>query len=375
MLSNYLCLTGGSDFGCSRYEGVPNSNNCTRSAWNATNIADRLEAAGLTWKAYMENMPSNCSAVNAGSYVVRHNPFVYYGDIAGNATRCARVVPAGTADKSLLDDLKSTSTASNYMWLTPNTCHSMYVCAVGTADDYLSHLVLPILGSNVFKTRRAALFLTFDQDGGGTGHPNVLTVWAGPAAAANYTSSRFYNHSSLLATIEANWDLAPLTSSDRNARNMGEFFTNPSGPDTIAPQITVTSPADGSVVPPGTNTVTGTASDNIAVARLEVSTDGTTWTPANGTASWAANVTLVNGPNTISVRATDLSGNQALVRVNVTAGPDGSLKLGTFLVPNILLVGVPLAAVAAVLAVILWRRGRRYARMTRRMLRRWQRSR
>jgi hypothetical protein len=260
------------------------------------------------------------------------------------------------------------------MWLTPNTCHSMYVCAVGTADDYLSHLVLPILGSNVFKTRRAALFLTFDQDGGGTGHPNVLTVWAGPAAAANYTSSRFYNHSSLLATIEANWDLAPLTSSDRNARNMGEFFTNPSGPDTTAPQITVTSPADGSVVP-GTNTVTGTASDNLAVARLEVSTDGTTWTPANGTASWAANVTLVNGPNAIFVRATDLSGNQALVRVNVTASPSASSGASALPVPNFVLIGVPLTAAATVLAVLLWRRGRPYARMTRRMLRRWQRSR
>src|SRR3989440_5773102 len=57
----YLCLTGGSDFGCEGYSGNPNSNACTGAAWNAPNIVDRLEAGGLTWKAYLEDMPSNRS--------------------------------------------------------------------------------------------------------------------------------------------------------------------------------------------------------------------------------------------------------------------------------------------------------------------------
>src|SRR2546421_8020432 len=60
-LPNYLCLTGGSDFGCEGYSGNPNSNACTGAAWNAPNIVDRLEAGGLTWKAYLEDMPSNRS--------------------------------------------------------------------------------------------------------------------------------------------------------------------------------------------------------------------------------------------------------------------------------------------------------------------------
>src|SRR5437016_11582923 len=107
-LPNYLCLTGGSDFGCAGYSGDPNSNACTAAAWNAPNIVDRLESGGLTWKAYMEDMPSNCYARDSGEYAVRHNPFVYYNDIATNASRCARVVPSGNAAGALLNDLAST---------------------------------------------------------------------------------------------------------------------------------------------------------------------------------------------------------------------------------------------------------------------------
>src|SRR5439155_18103125 len=75
-LPNYLCLSGASDFGCQGYDGNPQSNSCTNQAWQATNIVDRLETNGLTWKAYMEDMPSNCYATNSGNYAVRHNPFV-----------------------------------------------------------------------------------------------------------------------------------------------------------------------------------------------------------------------------------------------------------------------------------------------------------
>ncbi|TLZ76624.1 MAG: hypothetical protein E6K11_10925, partial [Methanobacteriota archaeon] len=216
-LPNYLCLTGGSTFGCTGYDGGPHSNNCTNLAWRSLNIVDRLGAANLSWKAYMENMPSNCYGTNNGSYVVRHNPFVYYGDIASNATQCARVIPAGIGDDAFLDDLASTSNASNYMWLSPNICNDMHNCNVTTGDGYLANLVPQILNSTVFTTQRAALFITFDEDSKGKGAPAMYSVWAGPTVKTSYSSSIDYNHSSLLATIEANWNLPPLTANDSGA--------------------------------------------------------------------------------------------------------------------------------------------------------------
>jgi hypothetical protein len=96
----------------------------------------------------------------------------------------------------------------------------MHSCPIATGDAYLASLVPKILNSPVFRTQRAALFVTFDE---GYGQP-IYTVWAGPVAKAAYTSSIAYDHYSLLATIEANWNLAPLTANDRNAASMAEFF-------------------------------------------------------------------------------------------------------------------------------------------------------
>lgn len=226
-LPNYLCLTGGSDFGCSGYDGDPQSNACTSEAWNATNIMDHLEGASLTWKAYMEDMPSNCYGSNSGLYAVRHNPFVYYKDIATNPARCARIVPSGSGASVLVSDLASTSTASNYMWFTPNTCNDMHDsnCGVGTGDAYLATLVPKILNSNVFQTQNAALFITFDEDHGGA----VLAQWAGRGIKTGFVSSSPYTHFSLLSTIEANWNLGPLTTNDQNAPKMAEFFSGQPG--------------------------------------------------------------------------------------------------------------------------------------------------
>ncbi|TLZ44399.1 MAG: PKD domain-containing protein, partial [Methanobacteriota archaeon] len=223
-LPNYLCLTAASSFGCTA-DPPPHSDACTDAAWNATNLVDRLESAGLTWKAYQEDMPRNCDPDNDYPlYVVKHNPFVYYSDIATNATRCARVIPSGASNHILLDDLNSTASASNYMWLTPNLCHDMHDCTVAAGDAFLSGLVPQILGSPVFQTTRAALLITFDEDAGGQGAPNMYTVWAGPVAKRGYVSSAAYGHFSVLHTIEANWKLPTLNGNDSAAAIMDEFF-------------------------------------------------------------------------------------------------------------------------------------------------------
>src|SRR2546426_2505493 len=222
-LGDYLCITAGSTFGCTA-DSVPNASACTREAWNATNLVDRLVAANLTWKSYQENMPSDCFAGNQYPYAAKHNPFVYYKDIATNATRCARDVPSGTSNQLLLSDLGSTTTASNYMWYTPNLCHDMHDCNVTAGDTFLSGLVPQILNSTVFQTQRAALLITFDEGGGGLGSPDLYTVWAGPAVKHGFQSNVPYDHYSALRTIEANWNLAPLTANDTAAVPMNEFF-------------------------------------------------------------------------------------------------------------------------------------------------------
>src|SRR6266705_6843386 len=351
-LPNYLCLSGATDFGCSGYDGGPNSNACTNSAWNSPNIVDRILGAGLTWKAYMEDMPSNCYGSDSGNYAVRHNPFVYYGDIANDATRCTRVVPAGSPDSALINDLGSTSTASNFMWLTPNTCNDIHSCPIDTGDAYLADLVQRILSSPVFTTQRAALYITFDEGKGNNGQP-VYTVWAGRVVKPTYTSSVAYNHFSLLATIESNWNLPNLTANDAGAAAMTEFFTsNPPPSDTVAPTIAIDSPSNhSSAVSPVS--VTGTAFDNIAIQKVELRVDGGAWTTATGTTSWSGSFPLAVGNHTIDARVTDTSGNSKAAGISLSVTPGGPPFDFLSILPEIV---VGLIVVAAVAGLLIYRR-------------------
>jgi len=94
---------------------------------------------------------------------------------------------------------------------------------------------------------------------------------------------------------------------------------NPS--DTIDPNILITSPSDGQIFTTPTITVSGTASDNVGLSKLEVRVGGGSWQLASGTTSWSKQVTLSPGSNTIYARATDTSGNTKETSVTVTYTP------------------------------------------------------
>src|SRR3989475_327574 len=128
-------------------------------------------------------------------------------------------------------------------------------------------------------------------------------------------------------------------------------------PDSTAPSIRISSPLNNTIVSSTTVVVTGTASDNVAVQTVELSTDGTTWIAASGTTTWSGSVTLHAGTNVIYARATDTSGNRATVHIIVTvqnAGP-GSSGLDPVILATIL---VAIGAVGFAAGLIVWKRGK-----------------
>lgn len=92
--------------------------------------------------------------------------------------------------------------------------------------------------------------------------------------------------------------------------------------DTTPPSIAITSPANGSTVAASTVTVAGTASDDVALANVEVRVGAGAWAAASGTASWSAAVTLASGPNTVFARATDTAGNENDTSITIVRSPD-----------------------------------------------------
>ncbi|MDD5688550.1 MAG: FG-GAP-like repeat-containing protein [Elusimicrobia bacterium] len=100
---------------------------------------------------------------------------------------------------------------------------------------------------------------------------------------------------------------------------------NPSNPpaDTTAPSIAITSPANNTTITVPLLTLSGTASDNIGLSKVElkVGTAGT-YTAVSGTLSpWSGSVTLTNGSNTVYAKATDTSGNIKEATITVTYTP------------------------------------------------------
>ncbi len=111
-----------------------------------------------------------------------------------------------------------------------------------------------------------------------------------------------------------------LTDSEIQAEyNLG----NPSS-DIILPLVSIASPTSTQTFTTSTITVSGTASDNVALSKVEVKVGSGTWQLASGTASWTTTVNLASGSNTITARAADTSGNfkEASVTVTYTLSTD-----------------------------------------------------
>jgi phosphatidylinositol-3-phosphatase len=152
-------------------------------------IANQLEAKGLTWKAYMEDMGNNpqresstCGHPAIGAldntqvaevgdqYAARHDPFVYFHAIIDSPTCAQHVVNMSALTK----DLTAVDTTSNYVFITPNLCHDGHDGGGGTkcvdgepgglvsADQFLKNIVPQILASPAYR-RDGLLIITFDE--------------------------------------------------------------------------------------------------------------------------------------------------------------------------------------------------------------------
>jgi hypothetical protein len=90
-------------------------------------------------------------------------------------------------------------------------------------------------------------------------------------------------------------------------------FTN-SFTDTLPPVVIVQSPTNNAMVA-GTVAISGTASDNVTVQKVEVRLDNGPWQLATGTSAWNYNLNssnFLNGPHQLAVRATDSANNLSI---------------------------------------------------------------
>jgi phosphatidylinositol-3-phosphatase len=194
-LPNYLAFVSGSTHGI--------KDNCTSCVVAARTLADTIEASGRTWKTYAEGLPSaGFLGASHGRYAKKHNPFVYFRNVASNpGRRRATIVPF----RELGRDLRS-GELPDFSLIVPDMCNSMHDCAVSIGDAWLRRLLPGLL-----RLPNTALFVLFDEGttaARGGGHIPGLAIGSAVRPRSRFTGVT--NHYGALRTIEEAWGLPLL---------------------------------------------------------------------------------------------------------------------------------------------------------------------
>jgi hypothetical protein len=208
-LPNYIDLTSGESWLTS---------DCLPSA--TCQSADDNIFHQTDWASLADGMTTNCQQTNnmAGGYVARHNPAVYYSDLADCATRS---VPLGS----------SLPLSAQFIYVAPNLCHDMHdpcttakalsygwsgdpagctgagltgndkvECRLEQGDRWLADIIPAVTASPEYVDGSTAIFVTWDEDGSPSTDNHIPMVVISPTTPAGTVSSTRYDLYSALRT-------------------------------------------------------------------------------------------------------------------------------------------------------------------------------
>ena len=229
-LPNYIALLSGDTQGI-----TADCQDCFR---HVRSLPEQLEAAGVSWRAYMQGLPAPCSpAPSAAAYVRRHNPFMYFDHVRTTTSMCRNIVPL----ERFFSDLAS-GNLPQFVWITPDLDHDMHGGAevapfsaadhglVRAADDWLGLLYAKLRGSSAWR-HDTRLVVTFDEGlrkehgqresccGGLATGGHVATVVVGPKVPHGVDPTN-YTHYSLLRSIETLYGLPYLGHASRPTKDI-----------------------------------------------------------------------------------------------------------------------------------------------------------
>ncbi len=225
--ANYLWMSSGENFGV-----LDDDDPASHHLDSTSHIADQVERAGLTWRAYEEGMGDPCGLKSHGRYAAKHDPFVYYNDVNGwdgtqfqPSQRCLDHVVDYT---ELAGDLAA-NTVPRYVFITPDLDDDMHDGSIADGDKWLSNEIPAIQASDAYQ-HGGVIFLLWDEGGGlpAADDPPFLVI--SNNAKQGYTSQEDYDTSSYLKTVETLLGLEPLPcmpAERSSVMTMDDLFTVP----------------------------------------------------------------------------------------------------------------------------------------------------
>ncbi|SCU89893.1 LADA_0F00386g1_1 [Lachancea dasiensis] len=220
---NYLASVGGDYFALDddRFITMPS---------NVSTLVDLLDTKNISWAEYQEHMPySGFQGYNfsnqetwANDYMRKHNPLIQYDSVTQDADRLANIKNFTEFYRDL-----NGSTLPQWSFITPNMTNDGHDSTIKVAGKWARSFLEPLL-SNEYFMKDTLVVLTFDENETYSIKNKVFTVLLGgaiPDELHGTTDSTFYDHYSLISSVEANWDLPSLGRHDVDA-NVFELIAN-----------------------------------------------------------------------------------------------------------------------------------------------------
>ena len=225
---NYFWMVAGQNFGVLD-DGDPSSHHLDAQS----HIADQVERAGLTWRAYQESMGDPCGLRSHGRYAAKHNPFAYFDDINGwdgkafhPELRCNDHI----VDYSQLDADIANHAIASYVFITPNLDNDMHDGSISLGDSWLANEIPKLQATDNYKNG-GVIFLMWDEGGGSPASDDPPFIAISPQAVPGLRSQVDYDTSSYLKTVQKILGLAELPCAETAARStvssMDDLFTVP----------------------------------------------------------------------------------------------------------------------------------------------------
>jgi hypothetical protein len=219
---NVVWLEAGQDFGFTT-NGLPTVNHTA----STSHLVDQLEAAGVTWKAYVEGATAGVCPIADVSPMRTYNvPFVFFDDVVGtppaaNAKRCVEhVVPYTQLATDLAKDA-----VPQYAFIVPNDCDDMHDTCTTTpveqGDTWLSTAVPPILASKAYTTS-GAVFIAWDF--ASTGYMPIGFIALSPKVKPGFAGTATLSASSTLLTLQEIFGVGPDLGDAKNAADLRGLF-------------------------------------------------------------------------------------------------------------------------------------------------------
>jgi acid phosphatase len=199
-------------------------------------IGDELSEQDLSWAWYSGGWNDAVAGKAAPLFQFHHQPFNYYANFA-----------PGTSGRSHLRDETDFFAAAKagklpkvsfVKPLGPDNEHPGYTDVI-TGENHLLDLINAVRNGPDWKD--TAIIVTYDEHGGFWDHvapptdPMHSDIWGpgervptliiSPFARRHFVDNTLYDTTSILATIERRWELAPLGSRDANANDLRNAFT------------------------------------------------------------------------------------------------------------------------------------------------------